>query len=138
MRGKGRVGQTYSFGRRFPQVIFIFLLFLYLWLSLSSSLNLRNRICLRILMSVDDFLPMIFLSPPAASSSSASCSGGGGDDGQQGSSVGQPQQAGVAALEAKVGEYGKVLQAMRNRIVALQVRSIDPRLGGPPCRDVLS
>jgi hypothetical protein len=46
----------------------------------------------------------------AAAGANGTVLGGGGGGG-----------AGLAAVEAKVGEYGKVLQAMRNRIVALQV-----------------
>ena len=42
----------------------------------------------------------------------------GGAAGSEGS-----DSSGLAAVETRLGEYGRVLQAMRNRIVALQVRN---------------
>jgi hypothetical protein len=53
----------------------------------------------------------------SAVKSAGSSAGGGGDASDHSGRTDEP----MAALEAKVGEYGKVLQAMRNRVVALQV-----------------
>jgi hypothetical protein len=51
--------------------------------------------------------------------------GGASGTGESGSSDAAQQQAeALATLESKLGEYGKVLQAMKNRTIALQVRCI--------------
>ena len=56
-------------------------------------------------------LHVCFLQQGAPSDGGASSAGGGALDGTP-----------LAAVETRLGEYGRVLQAMRNRIVALQVR----------------
>ena len=59
----------------------------------------------------------------AQGAAAGAVAGGSGGAGDGSGGVGSQQQ--VLALETKVGEYGKVLQAMRNRIVALQVGRVD-------------